>query len=193
LGIASLNTGDINTFSSITNPGRRLEWLAVRALLRQFYPTSPTIDYHENGKPLLVNHTDKISISHSATMVAVVLHPNRIPGIDIEIIHSRIIKIANRFLGDKERSYTDAAASLEQLTIIWGAKEVMFKVYENGGVTFKNDFVVNPFASSMKGNLEGIIQKDNTNITIPMEYMKIGNFILVQTDYTGDFGKNADL
>lgn len=191
---ASLNKSALAAFSLIANPGRRLEWLAVRVLLREFYPAEPpTISYRENGKPLLVDHTDKISISHSGKMVAIVLHSGQNPGIDIERIHPRILKIATRFLGETEKQYLGVAPSAGQLTILWGAKEVMFKVYEHSGISFKNDFKVSPFAFAEKGILEGVVQKD-TPLSIPMEYIKIGDFIMVQTDYSyWDFEKKSDL
>lgn len=183
LEIASLSKTDFNTFSLIKNPGRRIEWLAVRALLKEFYPSSPAIDYNENGKPLLVNHTDKISISHSGKIVGIVLHPDKGPGIDIEMLHPRIFKIANRFLNESEGKYLGPNPSIAQLTIIWGAKEVMFKVYEHGNISFKSDFMIKPFTLSAKGTLDGIVQKDALSTIIPMEYMQIGDFILVQTNY----------
>jgi 4'-phosphopantetheinyl transferase len=191
---ASLNKTALETFPLTTNPGRRLEWLAVRALLKELYPRGlPTIAYLKNGKPVLIDHTDKISISHSGKMVAIALHSDRNPGIDIEILHPRILKIATRFLGVMEKEYSGTHPTIEQLTIIWGAKEVMFKVYEHGGISFKNDFRIRPFTLSEKGPLEGFIDKD-TIVTIPMEYIKIGNFILVQTDYSvRDFEKKSDL
>jgi len=193
LRIVTLNTSDKNTFSQITNPGRRLEWLAIRALLKEFYPSLPSIDYHENGRPLLVNHRDKISISHSGKLVAIALHPVKNPGIDIEITHPRILKISTRFLNEHEKKYLGDQPTIEQLTIIWGAKEVMFKVYEHGDISFKNDFTVKSFTPSSNGNIEGIIYKNTQTIHIPMEYRKIGNFILVQTNYSySKFEKNPN-
>lgn len=193
LETVSLHESDRHTLSLISNPGRRIEWLAVRALLKEFYPSGPTIDYLENGRPILVNHPDKISISHSGNMVAIALHSEQSPGIDIEMIHPRIFKIATRFLNELEKKHLGPHPSAEQLTIIWGAKEVMFKVYELGGISFKNDFSVNPFTISEKGLLDGIIHKTTTTY-IPMEYMKIKDFILVQTDYSNrDFEKKSEL
>lgn len=179
---ASLNKNGLKALSLITNPGRRMEWLAVRTLLMEFYPSAPTIDYYENGKPLLINHTDKISISHSGNMVAIALHSKHNPGIDIERVHPRINKIASRFIGELEKAALGNQPSTEQLTIIWGAKEVMFKVYEKGEVSFKNDLEVKPFIASTKGILEGVIHKDTIK-SVPMEYLKINDFMLVQTNY----------
>jgi len=189
----SLHESERHSLSLIHNAGRRLEWLAVRALLKEFYPSGTSIDYLENGKPVLVNHTDKISISHSGNMVAIAVHSNRNPGIDIEMLHPRIFKIAARFLNELEKTHLGPHPSVEQLTIIWGAKEVLFKIYEQGGVSFKNDFSISPFTLSSKGILEGVIYKNST-LSIPMEYMKIKDFILVQTNYSyRDFEKKSEL
>jgi len=184
LQIASLSKKELSTFSLITNPGRRIEWLAVRALLRELYPSTLTIDYLENGKPVLVNHIDKISITHSGKMVGIAVHSTQNPGIDIEMVHPRIFKIADRFLSERERVKLGTEPSLEKLTLIWGAKEVMFKVYEHGNVSFKTDFLVKPFSLSAKGLLEGSIHKGDTTIGIPMEYLDLGDFMMVQTNYS---------
>jgi 4'-phosphopantetheinyl transferase len=194
LTAASLTDTDAKRFSLIPNPWRRLEWLTTRVLLRSFYPRVPTIEYLENGKPFLVNNTDKISVSHSGKMVALALHPSQNPGIDIEMLHPRIFKIATRFLSDTEKDFLGENPSLEQLTAMWGAKEVMFKVYEFGGISFKDDFRIQPFSISKKGKLNGIIQKGGKTIPIPMEYMQIGDYMLIQTDYNHrDFEKNSEL
>jgi 4'-phosphopantetheinyl transferase len=181
--IASMKEDDFNTFSRITNPGRRMEWLAVRVLLKEFYPYAPIINYRENGKPFLVNNSGKISISHSGKMVGIALNSSNNPGIDIEIIHPRIVKISSRFLNDTEKAYLGSQPTIEQLHIIWGAKEVLFKVYEHGGISFKDNFKIKPFTLSQKGKLDGIIDIHGKVIQVPMEYMNINNFILVQTDY----------
>ncbi|HTA28175.1 MAG TPA: 4'-phosphopantetheinyl transferase superfamily protein [Bacteroidia bacterium] len=189
--IACLNETDTASYSLLTNAGRRLEWLAVRALLKEFYPSPPTITYNEKGKPFLINHPDKISISHSGKMVALALNPDETPGIDIEMLHPRIIKIANRFLSEKEKMYLGANPSIEQLTVIWGAKEVMFKVYAHGGVTFNEELIVQPFQLSPQGALEGHIYKEDRCISVTMKYMRIKDFMMVQTNYPHkDFEKN---
>jgi len=183
LQMASLDKAGLDTFSSLKNPGRRLEWLAVRALLKHFYPSVPTIDYLKNGKPILIGHSGKISISHSGRMVGISVHPDKAPGIDVEMLHPRIIKIADRFLAESEKIYVGSVPSVEQLTAIWGAKEVMFKVYGQDNISFKNDFEIKPFVLSLKGKLEGLVHRRNDSMIIPMEYMKVGDFMLVQTAY----------
>jgi len=183
LEMASLDKAGLHAFSLLAHEGRRMEWLAVRVLLKELYTPAPVIDYHGNGKPLLISHSDKISISHSGKMISVTTHPTQNPGIDIEVLRPRIHKIAYRFLGEKEIKYLGPSPSAEQLTIIWGAKEVMFKVYGQSGISFQNHFEIKPFEFSSEGKLEGLIHRGDDNRTIPMEYKRIGDFILVQTDY----------
>lgn len=183
LSIASLNKADFDTFSSIVNPGRRVEWLAVRALVKELLPFAPSIQYLGNGKPVLGNHTDNISISHSHGMVGITIHPKKNPGLDIEIIRARVIKITSRFIAEQEKTHLGLNPSAEQITLMWAAKEVMFKVYGQQGISFKNDFEIMPFQVSKEGKLEGHIHKGTDNLTIPMEYKRIGDFVLVQTNY----------
>ncbi len=191
LEMAALNQADADAYALITNPGRRLEWLAVRVLLKEFYPSPPSIIYKDNGKPFFANCPDKISISHSGKMVAIALNSEETPGIDIERLHPRILKIANRFTGEKEKEYLGANPSIEQLTIVWGAKEVMFKVYSLGEVSFKTELMLQPFKLSTEGILNGFIYKGKRPITVPMNYKQINDFILIQTDYSHkDFEKN---
>ncbi len=194
LELAKLNKTDSIRLSLISNHGRRLEWLATRALLTQFYTAIPSIDYKENGKPFFNDLKDKISISHSGTMVAIALHSTQTPGIDIEMLNQRIFKIATRFLGDEEKVAIGNNPTVEELTIVWGAKEVLFKIYEHGEVSFKEDLLVKPFKISPRGSFSGIIKKDDKNAHIPMEYMQIGNYMMVHTNYSySDFEKNSEL
>ena len=192
LEIAGLNEKDKAAFSLLANAGRRLEWLAVRALLKEYYAVCPSISYNELGRPILVGQVENISISHSGKMVAIALHSTKIPGIDIEMQHTRIFKISSRFLSESEKEYLGPTPSVEQLTIVWGAKEVLFKIYEYGGVTFNEELIVSPFELSSSGTLRGSILKDNMIIPVPLEYMQIGDYMMVQTDYTQQrFEKNA--
>jgi 4'-phosphopantetheinyl transferase len=116
-------------------------------------------------------------------MVAIALHHIQYPGIDIERIHPRIRKIAARFLSEEEKTYLGSSPTLEQLTIVWAAKEVMFKVYEHGGVTFNKELIVKPFDIQSEGILNGLILKDSRIIPLPMKYTLVKGYILVETAY----------
>ncbi|MBP6533158.1 MAG: hypothetical protein KA285_07720, partial [Bacteroidia bacterium] len=49
--------------------------------------------------------------------------------------------------------------SADQLQIIWGAKEVLYKIHEIGDVDFKKHLLVNNFTASNSGNLTAEILK----------------------------------
>ena len=172
------------TLSSYKSSGRRLQWLAVRALLQEFRKNNPVIEYKENGKPFFADHHEEISISHSGKLAAIALHTGNTPGVDAEEIHARIHKIANRFINNEEQAYLKEAILTEQLCTIWAAKEVLYKTHPEGLLSFKENLFISPFEMADKGKLKGTIKKDGTTSYVKMSYKRVGNYILVYTDYT---------
>lgn len=164
-----------------SNENRKKEWLAVRVLLQNLRPSCPVIKYKENGKPYLTDGSEEISISHSGLFVAIALSKSHLPGIDIEQVHSRIEKIAVRFINEQEKVFLKDDTRIEQLCIIWCAKEVLYKIHPEGMLNFKSNLLVAPFKLADKGELEGIILKDNTKSTHKMHYQRIDNYLLVFT------------
>src|SRR5579885_2061257 len=94
---ARLSKEEETTLKGFKNEGRRLQWLAVRALLCELLHPRPIIAYQENGKPFFIDSKTEISISHSGKHAAIAIGNSIIPGIDIEEIHPKILKIAHRF------------------------------------------------------------------------------------------------
>src|SRR6185312_1424508 len=139
---ANLSKEEENTLSSFKNEGRRLQWLAVRALLCEFLHPRPTIAYQENGKPFFIDSKTEISISHSGKHAAIALSSSIVPGIDIEEIHPKILKIAHRFTNKEEESYLAEETLVAQLSVIWAAKEVLYKTYPHGMLSFKENLLV---------------------------------------------------
>jgi 4'-phosphopantetheinyl transferase len=167
---------------SYKSSGRRLQWLAVRALLQEFRPTNPVIEYKENGKPFFYTHNEEISISHSGKLAAIALHPTNIPGVDAEEIHPRIKKIASRFLNNEEEAYLEENTIIEQLCIIWAAKEVLYKIHTEGMLSFKENLFISPFELKDNGQLKGTIKKDKDISNHIMMYKKVSNYVLVYTE-----------
>lgn len=123
---------------------RKQEWLATRVLLNKLLGFYPQIKYGENGKPFLGNSSYKISISHTKGYAAVCMskHPT---AIDIEIPSQRVNKISKRFVHPKEEAFIDDASRIKYLTILWSAKEALYKYYNIFGVEFKEQFLIYPF------------------------------------------------
>ncbi|MBL0102530.1 MAG: 4'-phosphopantetheinyl transferase superfamily protein [Bacteroidetes bacterium] len=123
-----------DTFKSVT---RKREFLTVRALLRELLPENvDSISYDENGKPHL-NSQGSISISHTGHFVALMVSQKTRCGIDIETVSERILKLGKKFVNETEKETLPERSLMEHLQVIWGAKEVMFKIHSLGDLDFK--------------------------------------------------------
>jgi 4'-phosphopantetheinyl transferase len=181
LKMAALNPEESATLNSFKNENRRMQWLAVRTLLSEFISPRPTILYKENGKPFLPGNTMDISISHSGNMAAISLNKNKPTGIDIEEIHTKIHKIATRFVNNAEMAYLNQTTLTEQLCIVWAAKEVLYKIYPEGMLSFKENLSVDGFQLTDNIDLKGTITKEGKSQVYKLVSHKIKNYVLVYT------------
>ncbi|MUU78577.1 4'-phosphopantetheinyl transferase family protein [Winogradskyella endarachnes] len=119
-------------------------FLSVRHLLREFGYTDQDLFYDENGKPHL-NDGKHISITHSFTFSGVIVSDKEV-GIDIEKRRDKITKIAHKFV-DYEFNYLKPTDKdyINRLTIIWGIKESLYKLFATPGMLFNKHFLVIPF------------------------------------------------
>lgn len=139
-------------------------FLSVRKLLQEAGFNDLDLYYDENGKPHLKDE-NHISITHSHNFSAIIIS-NETVGIDIELQREKIIRIADKFV-DKEFKYLNKKESksyIKKLTVIWGAKEAIFKIRNERGISFKDNIIVKPFDLENKettANLyfEGLSQK----------------------------------
>ncbi|WP_458628520.1 4'-phosphopantetheinyl transferase family protein [Winogradskyella sp. PC D3.3] len=119
-------------------------FLSVRHLLHEFGYTDQDLYYDENGKPHL-NDGKHISITHSFTFSGVIVSDNEV-GIDIEKQREKIGVIAHKFV-DYEYNYLKPTDEdyIKRLTVIWGIKESLYKLFATPGMLFKDHFLVIPF------------------------------------------------
>jgi 4'-phosphopantetheinyl transferase EntD len=119
-------------------------FLSVRHLLREFGYTDQDLYYDDNGKPHLKDGKH-ISITHSFTFSGVIVSDDEV-GIDIEKQRDKIGIIAHKFV-DYEFNYLDKKAEdyINKLTVIWGIKESLYKLFATPGMLFKEHFLVIPF------------------------------------------------
>lgn len=120
-------------------------FLSVRKLLNEAGYTDFDLYYDQYGKPHL--HDRKhISITHSYQFSSIIIS-DEIVGIDIELQREKIIRIADKFC-DAEFQYLDrekTAEYIKKLTVIWGAKEAIFKIRNEKGISFKDHIAVDEF------------------------------------------------
>jgi 4'-phosphopantetheinyl transferase EntD len=153
-----LNPKSLERVLSMKSELHQRGFLSVRHLLREFGYTDQDLFYDENGKPHLKD--DKyISITHSFHFSGVIVSTNEV-GIDIEMQRDKIGIIAKKFV-DYEFNYLDTNSEdyVRKLTVIWGIKESLYKLFATPGMLFKAHFLVIPFMLDHKNTIAWIDYK----------------------------------
>ncbi|MEZ4779820.1 MAG: 4'-phosphopantetheinyl transferase superfamily protein [Flavobacteriaceae bacterium] len=119
-------------------------FMSVRHLLVEAGYTDFDLYYDEKGKPHLKDGK-KISITHSYIFSAIIVSDKEI-GIDIEMQRPKILKIAHKFTPIEEyRTLANEDALMRKLTMVWGAKESLYKSFAEPGVSFLKNIYVEDF------------------------------------------------
>jgi phosphopantetheinyl transferase len=140
-----LNENNLRRLSGMKSELHQRGFLSVRMLLQEAGYSDFDLHYDEFGKPYLKNGK-YISITHSHHFSAIIVSDQTV-GIDIELQREKIIRIADKFV-DEEFSYLDKNNQeeyIKKLTVIWGAKEAIFKIRNEKGISFKDHIKVKAF------------------------------------------------
>lgn len=121
---------------SFTNVSRKREFVATRFLRHELFGFQH-IHYDHFGAPFIENE-GFISISHSSNIVGISCCNDFKIGLDIEIIRDKIIAIKHKFLSVEEIANMDCNSIIE-LTKIWSAKEVLYKISGRKGLNFRTE------------------------------------------------------
>ncbi len=165
-----------NRLNSMKSELHQRGFLSVRYLLKEAGYSDFDLYYTDNGKPHLKDGKH-ISITHSFTFSALIISDVEV-GIDIEKNREKIKIIQHKFVNFEKGFIHRDDDYIEQLTVIWGAKESLYKIYPYGGLTFKNDIDVNSFQIADKKTTAYIKVKDwNKNYNI--HFQQLNGFTLV--------------
>jgi phosphopantetheinyl transferase len=174
--------GRVEAIKTIMHPLKRTQHLAARLLLQELLPKSDlnSIQYAANGKPYFVNESVHFSISHCNGYAACVISEEGPVGIDIELIHERIKKVASKFLhiAELENINTlEQEAQLKEMSFVWAAKEAMYKMNEKLGIDFSADLRVEGLTNSTNGIMSGSILSEATALDVQIHYELRENFV----------------
>lgn len=152
-------------------------FLSVRKLLQETGHTDLDLYYDEYGKPHL--HGEKhISITHSHNFSAIIISDETV-GIDIELQRNKIIRIADKFCHSEFQFLDrDSEEYIRKLTVIWGAKEAIFKIRNEKGISFKDHINVQSFELNVKQN-NAKLHFDNLVKDFNIYFEEIEDFTLV--------------
>jgi phosphopantetheinyl transferase len=168
----------------VSHPHKRLQHLAGRYILPYLYPDFP---YHEiliadTRKPFLQNEMYHFSISHCGQYAAAIVSSELRVGIDIEIITERLHKIKHKYLSKYELEFVmnfNAADQIKILTILWSAKEAMFKWYGKGNVDFDKMMLIEPFNLSIQGGIQATFIDLSNQFQLQLQYKLLDDLCLV--------------
>lgn len=165
--------------SSMKSEMHQRAFLSVRMLLQEVGISDYDLHYDEFGKPYLDDHR-YISITHSHNFAAIIISEETV-GIDMELQREKILRIADKFVNPKELNRLqgfDSEDYIKKLTVKWGAKEAIFKIRNEKGISFKDHIRVNPFEIGEKETI-AFLEIENTKQEFSIYFEEFEGFALV--------------
>ena len=133
-------------FEGMKSQLHRRAFLSIRHLLAIYGYVDTDLIYDEHGKPHLKDGAF-ISITHSHHFTGIIIGKEVEVGIDIEMQREKILRIAHKFTPLEEYStLANTEAVIRKLTIVWGAKESLYKIYSQKGLSFLKHIYVEDFS-----------------------------------------------
>jgi len=168
----------------IKHPHKRLQHLAGRYLLPFLFSDFPNkeIEIADTRRPFLPNEQYHFSISHCGNFASAIVSSNHRVGIDVELITPRLEKIKTKFLHPNELRFVNSQSSLYQLnllSILWSAKEAMYKWYGEGEVDFKEMMQTFPFAYGNEGVIDAAFIKLPIQQKLLLHFKKMEDLTMV--------------
>ena len=121
---------------------REREIEAKKNLIQHLYPKSH-IYYNSFGAPKLSNGK-AVSLSHSNELLAFI-SANKLAAIDLEPICTKAYHIRQKFLNHEE---LNLAKDYEIATLMWCAKECLYKIHQKGKLIFNKDLNINSISKN---------------------------------------------
>lgn len=165
--------------AKLKSPHRRIEWLAVRALLKSLAGDEKRVGYLPNGRPFLEDGSYSLSISHTKGYVAVLLSSSQtLVGIDIEQTGERVRKVAHKFVGPSEVISLYDNSDIWALLLHWSAKESMFKCLDTPEVDFISHLHIHPFQVQSAGTFQAHETRTPSAREYTVHYLLHPDFVL---------------
>lgn len=160
---------------NITHPHKRLQHLAGRYLLPFLFPDFPheEIEIADTRKPFLPDEQYHFSISHCGDYAAAIVSSTERVGIDIEMITPRVDRIKHKFLHEDELAFVNSHGIDQQiklLTLLWSAKEAMFKWWGDGDIDFSEVLRTETFVFQHAGVIPVTFLKSDKHVSLDIHY-----------------------
>ena len=153
-------------------------FVSIRHLLKEVGYTDADLIYDEYGKPHLKDGKF-ISITHSYNFTAIIVSDDLHVGIDIEKQREKILKIAHKFTPFEEyKTIANVDALISKLTIVWGAKESLYKIYGKKKLLFLHHIYIEDFKFSDE-KTTGEIRYNGENTAYNISFLEFEGFTCV--------------
>ena len=175
-----LSDAEKEKLNNLAKGKRTLHWLATRVLLRGLLQTDQYIHCPSdaNGKPYLPDFPYKISLTHSYEYAGVMLSRQGECGMDLEIIKEKVVRVKEKFLKDHELAFISKENEIEHLYACWCAKEAVYKLQGNRGVSFLEDMTIHPFEFKAQGVMTLDLVKNGKTASFQVFYEKFQDYML---------------
>ena len=176
VNLAAVEKTKLNSFKNIS---RKVEWLSVRALVKNMLGKDTEILYNSENKPFVRGNTHSISISHSNSLTAVLISKDKKVGIDLEFMSGKISKVADKFINKKESVTSNPEMKKYHLYLHWCAKEALYKICDKQDINFRDGLTIAPFEPDDHGFMNGHVVNGNGEQDFELEYLHHDNYALV--------------
>lgn len=175
LSLLTLSQREKERYAMLKTDERRLEFLVPRYLFRILTGIEPDWQYDDSGRPKPFGGVN-FSVSHCKGYAAVVVNSGQHVGVDVELISGRAAKISQKFLGSAEMPL---ATNDVRTTLLWSAKETMFKMCVKQGIEFKSQLLVQEIPEGLAGIMPCTIKKSEIKVSTGLEFRIFDKNILV--------------
>ena len=153
-----LTVKDLNRLKKLKKLINQKGFFAIRNLLFSLDIKPKNLLYNTMGAPVLKSGK-KLSITHSKTVAGIAYGPNPV-GFDLECYQKKILNIAPRFLHLEEDFVKKGSNIIEKITLVWTAKEALYKVIQKKGINFSMQLLVAPFEWGAKSGSAKVFISD---------------------------------
>ena len=136
----------VYALDAFSSEKRRVEWLAVRAVLARLFGNGARVVYDAAGKPVLEGACGHISVSHTSGFAVVAFSRDGEVGVDV-------LPVAGRFMQLEHLEGLQRCESGFVALVHWCAKEALFKIVGDLGGNFKDNILVGIFDPHRSGSV----------------------------------------
>ena len=170
-----LTKADLAEWSLLKHNKRKREWIASRAALRSGLNSAEEVLYLANGKPYMEKQA--LSFSHCLPLAGALVH-STLAGFDIQSPDPKIEIIKTKFANTAELDAAEMTSSkLDYLTILWSAKEAIFKVYGEN-LAFADEMDIHPFEVG-NSEITATVKRDGKKILHGLRVIRISDHWVV--------------